>query len=127
MAHHPPTQHSHKHHREMHVSHRRVKHLLKSGGHAGPEHGEHLVSRAEKLTKAMREHEEAERHEGYLRGGRLDKKARGGKVKAYQFGGAIKPPHKFTPSKHKPHTTVNIVNMHRPGGGGGIGGGLGLR
>src|SRR5215470_8890978 len=117
---HPPSQHSHKHHREMHVGHRRAKYLLKSGGHGGLEHGKHLVSQAEKLTKSMREHEAEERHEGYKAGGRLDKRARGGAVKKFQMGGGIgvKPVRKFTPAKHKPHMNVNIVNLHRPGGGG---------
>jgi hypothetical protein len=41
---------------------------------------------------------------------RLDKKARGGKVAKLQKGGAI---HKITPSKHKPHVSVNVINVTR--------------
>src|SRR5215469_3867710 len=107
--------HPYKHHREMHVGHRRVKHLMRSGGHVSDKS---MAKAAKSFARKVEEHEHEElgEHKGMARGGRLDKRARGGAIGKYQMGGPI---HKLTPRKHKPHTAVHIVNISRGGGGGG--------
>lgn len=120
--------HPYSHHREMQVGHRRVKHIMRSGGHAvgGGKHAD--VKEDKALIKRMLKEHESQEHEGMKRGGRLDKRARGGGIKAKKAGGAVEkkaaggkvqkfqlggPVRKMTPSKHKPHLAVNIVNIHR--------------
>lgn len=115
-------------HREMHVGHRRAKTLMKSGGYAGGMSDKAVEGFAKRLAKHERAEISEEKHEGeYARGGRLDKRARGGatghlagctcaacggKVEKRARGGGI---HQITPSKRKPHTNINIVNVsHRP-------------
>src|SRR5260370_27203356 len=106
----------------MHVGHRRVKHLMKSGGYVSDKS---MEKEAKGFAKRVAEHEKGEiteeKHEGEKRGGRLDKRARGGAIKTYQFGGGIKPIRKITPSKHKPHVAVNITNINRGRGQPGLG------
>jgi hypothetical protein len=100
-------------HKQEAVGHRRVKVLMRSGGYA---EGHSIAKAAKSFAKRVAAHESAEeKHEGeYAQGGRIDKRARGGKI---------------TPSKHRPHVSVNIINAHHrppmplipPGGGAGLG------
>lgn len=99
-------------HREMHVAHRRAKHLMRTGGYAvgGGKHPDVKEDRA-LISRMLKEHEDKEMEvEGKLRHTRLDKRARGGAVGKFAVGGPIR---KITPAKHKPHVNVNVVNIHR--------------
>jgi len=116
--------HPYKGHSENAVGHRRAKTVMQSGGYIPkrqsggatrqppkplpllekPDPSRDLVRDVEALDRAVRP--------------RLDKKARGGAVAKRQTGGGI---HKITPSKHRPHFSVNVVNINRGRGRRGIG------
>lgn len=109
--------HPYRGHGENAVGHRRAKFLTTGKQYARGGHSDEKEDR--KLIKSMLKKEEKAEGKaagGSISGGRLDKRARGGKVNGYQMGGGIR---KFTPSKHKPHTSVHITNISRGGGGGG--------
>src|SRR5262245_60131928 len=96
-------------HKEMHVGHRRAKMLTTGKQYARGGHDDEAEDK--KLIKKMLKKEEKTEGKaagGPVASGRLDKKARGGKIGKYQMGGAAF--HKLTPSKHKPHVGVNITN-----------------
>lgn len=103
--------HPYSRHSENTVGRRRAKLLLKSGGRAHDD-----VAEDKKIFKKMmasHERMEGEKHDGAKCGGRLDKKARGGAVKKFQMGGAVSGVRKPTPSKRKPHVSVNVINISR--------------
>lgn len=104
--------HPYNNHREMQVGHRRVKTLMASGGYASDKG---LAKAATGFAQRVAKHEKAEmaeeKHEGENRGGRLDKRARGGAIEGKANGGGVM--RKFTPSKHKPHVAVNVINVSR--------------
>src|SRR5215475_11379551 len=108
--------HPYSRHSESAVGHRRAKFLTTGkqyarGGHTDEAEDKKLIKKEIKKYEA-----EEKAVGGSVSSGRLDKRARGGKIKGYQMGGGI---HKFTPSKHKPHVGINIINAPRGGGGGG--------
>src|SRR5215475_2164119 len=112
MAGHPYSKHS-----ENAVGHRRANKFTigreyARGGHADEAEDKALIKRMLKKEEKT----EGKAIGGPVNSGRLDKRARGGKVKGYQMGGPVR---KLTPSKHKPHMNINIVNAPRGGGGGG--------
>ena len=128
LTHHDALVHPYRNHREMHVGHRRVKTLMKSGGYVADKS---LAKAASGFARRVEKHEKEEIAEraagGAVAPARLDKRARGGatshpagctcaacggKVAKRAQGGGI---HQITPSKRKPHTNINIVNVtHRP-------------
>src|SRR5215475_60372 len=104
-------------HSENAVGHRRAKFLTTGKQYARGGHADEAEDK--KLIKSMlKKEEKAEGRAagGSVANGRLDKHPRGGAIKGYQMGGPIR---KFTPSKHKPHVGINIINAPRGGGGGG--------
>src|SRR6266702_8869775 len=103
-------------HRENAVGHRRAKLMTTGKQYARGGSAEKKESKAEEKGETAKEEAREARVEGKAAGGRLDKRARGGVIKGYQMGGGIR---KLTPSKHKPHVGVHIVNISRGGGGGG--------
>lgn len=93
-------------HKETHVGHRRAKNIMKGykgGGSTGRADGGSALGHV-----VNREEDEACPSGEYQDGGRLDKKARGGAVGAFAAGGPIR---KITPSKRKPHVSVNVINV----------------
>lgn len=84
-------------HRENAVGHRRVKSIMRAnGGAVSPDSGTKTAKRA--LGGSVPD-PTINIVSGYKAGGRIDKRARGGGIR------------KITPSKHKPHVNINVVNM----------------
>src|SRR3954462_10350121 len=87
-------------HRENAVGHRRVKSIMRAnGGAVSPGGGTGTVKRA--LGGSVPDPTTVNIVSGYKAGGRIDKRARGGGIK------------KITPSKHKPHVNINVINKGR--------------
>lgn len=94
-------------HKQNAVGHRRAKSIMRAnGGGVAPSEGA-TVKRA---AGGSVPDADITVVSGAKSGGRIDKRARGGAVQARAAGGGIT---KITPSKHKPHVSVNVININR--------------
>ena len=83
-------------HKENAVGHRRVKAIMRANGGGVSPSAAKPAKRA--FGGALPEQPTINIVSGYKAGGRIDKRARGGGIR------------KITPSKHKPHININVIN-----------------